>query len=94
MPFFVPAKITAERRGYCRIMGSGDIEQLHQQCVEALKDLIRQADRTCSLLQSMTEFPITLDSWNNALDHRVRENQAHARYQEARERLFRALRPR
>jgi hypothetical protein len=42
----------------------------------------------------MTEFPITLDIWQKAIDQRMRENEAQARYQEARERLFDAIRPR
>jgi hypothetical protein len=74
-------------------MESPEIEELHQRCVESLKDLIVQANRTCSLLESMAEYPIKLDIWHRALEQRVRENAAHAMYQAARERLFAAIRP-
>jgi hypothetical protein len=74
-------------------MHSPEIEELHKRCVERLKDLMALSNRTCSLLESMTEFPITLDIWQRAIDQRMRENEAQARYQEARERLFDAIRP-
>ena len=74
-------------------MHSPDIEELHKKCVERLKDLIALSNRTCSLLELMTEFPITLEIWRNAIDQRMRKNEAQARYQEARERLFDAIRP-
>ena len=74
-------------------MHSPDIEELHKKCVERLKDLIALANRTCSLLESMTEFPITLGIWQKAIDQRMRENEAQIRYQEARELLFDAIRP-
>jgi hypothetical protein len=69
-------------------MESPEIEKLHKKCVQQLKDLIAQANRTCSLLDSVTEFPISLDTWSSVLEQRVRENDAQARYQEAREQLF------
>ena len=74
-------------------MESQEIEKLHKECVERLKDLIAQANRTCSLLESMTEFPITLNIWQKAIDQRVRENDAQVGYQRARESLFDAIRP-
>jgi hypothetical protein len=74
-------------------MESSDIEELHNKCLEALKNMVAQANRTCSLLESMTTFPITLDIWRRAVEQRMRENDAQARYQEARERLFKAIRP-
>jgi hypothetical protein len=74
-------------------MESASVEELHKKCVERLKELITQANRTCSLLEAMTEFPITLDSWQSALAQRLNENEAHQRYQFIRERLFQALRP-
>jgi len=74
-------------------MQQPDIEELHNKCIEHLKDLIALANRTCSLLELMTEFPITWDIWQKAIDQRMRENEAQARYQEARERLFDAIRP-
>jgi hypothetical protein len=74
-------------------MASPDISHLHKNCVERLKELITQANRTCSLLDSMTEFPIALEVWQEAIEQRVRENDAQTRYQQARERLFDAMRP-
>lgn len=81
------------RTDYSGIMASADINQLHKTCVERLKDLIAQANRTCSLRDSMTEFPIALEHYQRAVEQRVRENDAHTRYQQARERLFEAMRP-
>jgi hypothetical protein len=83
----------AECSDYSGIMESLDIKELHKQCVERLKDLIAEANRTCSLLESMTEFPITLETWQLALSQRVSENNAHDRYQKIRERLFDVIRP-
>ena len=74
-------------------MESPEINELHNNCVARLKDLISNANRTCSLLESMTEFPITLNVWQDALEQRVRENEAQSKYQQARERLFEAIRP-
>ena len=75
------------------IQGDDVVQNLPPATSERLKDLMAQANRTCSLLESMTEFPITLDNWQKAIDQRMRENEAQARYQEARERLFDAIRP-
>lgn len=74
-------------------MPSLDIDRLHKECVESLKYLIAQANRTCSLLEKMREFPLSLEIWQQAVDQRLRENAAQTRYQEARERLFDAIRP-
>ena len=78
---------------YSGIMELVDIREMHKMCVERLKGLIAQANRTCSLLESMTELPITLDIWLRLVDQRVTEDDAYFRYQEVRERLFNALRP-
>jgi hypothetical protein len=66
--------------------------ELHEECVKRLKDLIAESNRTCSLLESMTEFPTTAETWRKAVAQRVRENNAHERYQKAREHLFNAIR--
>jgi len=79
------------RPAYSRVMASPDIHQLHKNCVERLKDLIIEANRTCSLLNAITKFPIALEVWQSALEQRVRENDAHSQYQQARERLFAAM---
>jgi len=70
-----------------------DIETLHRICVERLKKLIQEANRTCGLLDKMTSFPISGEAWSEALAQRLAENEAHALYQVARENLFRALKP-
>jgi hypothetical protein len=74
-------------------MESPEVKALHKECVVRLKELIAQANRTCALLESITEFPITWDMWQGAMDQRICENNAQARYQEARESLFAAIRP-
>lgn len=74
-------------------MESPEIEKLHRKCVEGLKTLIVQANRTCSLLESMAQFPVASEIWQKAIEQRVRENDAQAQYQQARERLFDAIRP-
>ena len=74
-------------------MESQNIKELHKQCVERLKDLIAEANRTCSLLESMTEFPVTLETWQRAINQRVSENDAYGRYQKVRESLFHVIRP-
>ena len=75
-------------------MESSEAEKLHKICIERLKELIAQANRTCSLLDAMAEFPISLDTWQKAVEQRMRENDTYARYQEVRERLFQVIRPR
>ena len=74
-------------------MESVDIKALHKKCVDRLKELIAEANRTCSLLDSMTESPVTAHTYQQAINQRVRENDAHARYQKVRRRLFDAIRP-
>jgi hypothetical protein len=74
-------------------METPDIKKLHRECVERLKDLMAHANRTCSLLESMTEFLLSLEIWSKAVDQRVLENDAQARYQAARESLPDAIRP-
>ena len=70
------------------------IETLHRICVERLKKLIQEANRTCALLDKMTSFPISREAWLEALSQRLAETEAHALCQVARENLFRALKPR
>lgn len=86
-------QVRPEIPDYSGNMEPPEIEKLHKKCVERLKDLIAQANRTCSLLDSMAEFPLSLNVWQEAVEQRVRENDAHRRYQEARARLFDAIRP-
>jgi hypothetical protein len=51
-----------------------------------------QANRACSLLESVTELLIVLGCLANGTE-RVIENEAHLRYQTGRERLLDAIRP-
>lgn len=76
---------------YSGSMESSDIQALHRACVAKLKNLIAVANRTCSLLESITEFPLTFDLWQKAMEQRIAENEAQAQYQSAREHLFAAL---
>ena len=69
------------------------MKRLHRICVERLKNLIREANKTCALLDSMASFPISQGTWSQAISQRVAENDAQALYQMAREELFEALRP-
>jgi hypothetical protein len=90
---FLVAFQSCKSSDYSGVMESADIKGLHKTCVERLKGLIAQANRTCSLLESITELPITLDTWLKVVEQRVTEDDAHLRYQEVRERLFDAIRP-
>jgi hypothetical protein len=74
-------------------MESHEVEKLHADCVTELKAYIKEANRTCSLVESMTAFPVPMDIWTGAVEQRVQENRAQSRYREARERLLDAMRP-
>jgi hypothetical protein len=41
----------------------------------------------------MTSFPPSYETWLEAVEQRITENEAHERYQIAREHLFEAIRP-
>ena len=73
-------------------MTEPEIQTLHRMCVTALKETIAQAQKTCSLLETL-EFPVSLDVWMEAVNHRSAENDAYDRYRIVREELFKALRP-
>jgi hypothetical protein len=62
-------------------------------CLTALRGYIEQATRTCSLLESMEQFPLSSDQWLAALEERTSENFAHDLYHSRREHLFQALKP-
>ena len=68
-------------------------EGLHKTCIDRLRRLIEEANRTCELLNSISSFPIPLETWTKVVMQRVAENEAQAQYQIARERLFEALKP-
>ena len=74
-------------------MNASELSELRRLCVTALRDYMREARRTCSLLQSIDASPASPDDWISAVHHRNTENRAFERYRSAREELFRALRP-
>jgi len=70
-----------------------ELRKLHRLCLTALRDYIHQANATCSLLQAMDQFPISMHGWLSAVNQRNGENDAYERYRIVREQLFKALRP-
>jgi DNA-binding CsgD family transcriptional regulator len=70
-----------------------EIRKLREMCLTALRGYIEQATRTCSLLESMEQFPLSSDQWLAALEERTSENFAHDLYHSSREHLFQALKP-
>jgi hypothetical protein len=78
--------------GILSVMPTKSAERLKQSriaCVQALRNYMREADKTCSLLNSIRAFPVPFEKRLAILDQRLRENAAHERYQLAREQLFR-----
>jgi hypothetical protein len=67
-----------------------DVEQLHIDCVRTLRAYITEANQTCKLLTEIKDFPIPTEKRLEMLEQRRRENLASERYQEARQRLFKA----
>ena len=74
-------------------MDTAEIARLHRICVDTLRTYIQLANKTCALLDSMSLFPPSSETWHAAVQQRVAENEAYAQYQLAREHLFNALRP-
>jgi hypothetical protein len=66
----------------------GQLQELHIQCVRALKEYMGEANKTCDLLAALTEFPVSDSQVREITDQRVVENAAYARYQFARQNLF------
>jgi len=58
-----------------------------------LKCVILEANRTRALLESLKQFPISLETWNAVLEQRVAENEAHDQYRLSRQSLFNAIKP-
>lgn len=65
------------------------LKQLRIACVQALRKYMREADKTCTLLNSIRQFPVPLEKRLAILDQRLVENAAHERYQQSRQQLFR-----
>lgn len=75
------------------MMHPEEIRKLHRMCVATLRDYIRQAENTCTLLEKMDGFPLPIEQWLLATTQRNSENHAHERYRIIREQLFDAIRP-
>lgn len=69
-----------------------DVPALHRSCVESLKRYISEANKTCSMLNDIRSFPISLQQKLAIIEQRARENQAQSNYQLARSDLFEAAR--
>ena len=67
-----------------------DVEHLHINCVRALRQYIVEANKTCRLLNSIKNFPVTLENRLAIIEQRQNENERHSQDQIAREQLFRA----
>jgi hypothetical protein len=67
-----------------------NLKVLRTGCVRALRNYMRAANKTCTLLNAIRKFPVPLEQRLAILDQRLAENAAHERYQLARQQLFRA----
>jgi hypothetical protein len=65
------------------------LKQLRTECVRTLRKYMHEADKTCTLLNSIRMFPVPLEKRLAILDQRLVENAAHERYQTSRQQLFR-----
>jgi hypothetical protein len=66
------------------------LQQLHIDCVRALREYVAQANKTCKVLVNISRFPVSPDMRTEILGQRQAENRAHEAYQAARLALFRA----
>ena len=72
--------------------GRPDLQELHRECMSALRAYIEVAGRSCQLLDEITSFPVSVKQTAAILQQRLAENEAHDRYQIARRKLFEAAR--
>ena len=49
------------------------LRQLHEECVGALREYIHQAEKTCELLRSIPEFPLSMEHRLAVLEQRLAE---------------------
>jgi hypothetical protein len=68
--------------------GTEELQELHVQCVRALKAYMAEANKTCKLLTRITEFPLSFKERSEVLSQRLVENAAQESYQNARQKLF------
>ena len=66
------------------------LDEIHAECVSALRRYMAEANKTCKLLTAIKEFPINLKQKREILDQRLVENEAQEWYQKSRRKLFRA----
>ncbi|HWF39535.1 MAG TPA: hypothetical protein VG322_13505 [Candidatus Acidoferrales bacterium] len=64
---------------------------LHKQCLETLHDYMREANKMCSLLESIHDFPLTVKEQIALTTQRQAEYVAHQAYHQVRKRLFERL---
>ena len=64
--------------------------QLQKTCIQALRNYIREAGKTCAILEDINTFPVSTEAKLRILEQRQLENAAHERYQHARRNLFAA----
>ena len=93
---------TAKRHSLCAITSrdlrgataivdtNGELEQLHIECVRALRSYMMEANETCKLLTQIKNFPVSVNQRVAILEQRRTENLASDKYQEARRKLFKA----
>jgi hypothetical protein len=71
---------------------SEELEALHRTCMRTLKAYMEEANKTCELLNSITSFPVSIETRQAMLRQRVSENHARELYDLARAQLFEAAR--
>ena len=69
-----------------------EFQRLHVQCGEALRRYFREASRILDLLSRCRPDALTLEQRSEIQTQRLKENDAHERYQALRTRLFNAAR--
>jgi hypothetical protein len=61
---------------------------LYDQCAETVQEYVAQAEKTCSMLRNFKDKPPSATELKSIMMQRSRENEAHRKYMEIRERLL------
>lgn len=61
---------------------------LHDQCAEALQQYVAQAEKMCAMLRNFKDKPFSATELKSIMVQRSRENEAHRKYMDIRERLL------
>jgi hypothetical protein len=69
-------------------MSDPDLKGLQRRCVETLRRYIAEANKTCSLLESVLDFPVSMPERLKIIEQRAKENYAQSEYQATRAALF------